>query len=228
MMKTVDAQLPLAIRRAATLETTLWSNGRGASCEVAICPESASMDNFVWRASMAQVSVDGAFSTFPGIDRTLVLLGGAGMELDLTRHVNAGSSHALREPLSTFGFEGETPPEAKLVDGPTHDFNLMVRREFATGQVAVWRGPGQFVLPDDLVLLFVVHGRVALTGVDLNDPEPIPLEACDSVKLNGIARLNLSISLPEKAVVLAVRVQMHDDDADTGAPTQGRDIGHAR
>jgi environmental stress-induced protein Ves len=213
MMKTMDAQLPLAIRRAATLETTLWSNGRGASCEVAISPEHATMDDFIWRASMAQISADLSFSTFPGIDRTLVLLGGAGMELDLSHHAAAGTSHALREPLSAFGFDGETPPEAKLVDGPTHDFNVMVRRDVANGQVVVWRGPGHFAIPDDLVLLFVVRGTAALRGVDLNDPEPIPLEACDSVKLNGAARLNLSLDIPEKTVVLAVQVQLHDDDA---------------
>ncbi|WP_347558674.1 HutD family protein [Robbsia sp. KACC 23696] len=218
MMKTVDTALPLAIRRAATLETTLWSNGRGASCEVAISPESATMDDFIWRASMAQISADVSFSTYPGIDRTLVLLGGAGMELDLTHHAAAGASHALREPLSAFGFDGATPPEAKLVDGPTHDFNLMVRRDSANGQVEVWRGPGRFTLPDDLVLLFVVRGTAALAGVDLNDPLPIPLEPCDSVKLNGVARLDLSVELPERTVVLGVRVQLHDDDnaADDG------------
>lgn len=214
MMKTVDAQLPLAIRRAATLETRLWSNGRGASCEVAISPEQATMEDFTWRASMAQISADVSFLPFPGIDRTLILLGGAGMELDLTHHVTAGTSHALREPLSAFGFDGETPPEAKLVDGPTHDFNLMVRRDIADGQVTVWRGPGHFAVPDDLVLLFVVRGTAALAGVDLNDPEPIPLEPCDSVKLNGAARLNLSLAIPEKAVVLAVQVQLRDRDDD--------------
>lgn len=213
-MKPTDGHFPIVIRRAATLEPTLWKNGRGTTCEVGICPDGASLDDFVWRASMAEIATDGAFSYFPGVDRTLVLLGGAGMELDLRPQADAQVHHALREPFTPFGFSGETPLEATLVDGPTHDFNLMVRRDVAAGEVRVWRGPGTFPLPDDLVLLFVVRGVAALEGADPGDPTPIMLDPCDSVKLNGIVKQGLSVALPANAIALAVRVRLHAEQID--------------
>ncbi len=213
-MKPTDGHLPIVIRRAATLEPTLWKNGRGTTCEVAICPDGATLDDFVWRASMAEIATDGAFSYYPGVDRTLVLLGGAGMELDLRLQPDAQIHHALREPFKPFGFSGETPLEATLVDGPTHDFNLMVRRDLAAGEVRVWRGPGNFPLPDDLVLLFVVRGVAALQGADPGDLSPIMLDPCDSVKLNGTVRQGLSVDLPANAIALAVGVRLHTEPSD--------------
>src|SRR5690606_22622178 len=39
-------------------------------------PPDAGLDAFDWRVSMATVATDGAFSAFPGIDRTLSVLQG--------------------------------------------------------------------------------------------------------------------------------------------------------
>ncbi len=44
-------------------------------------PAGAALDEFLWRVSIADVERDGPFSRFPGIDRTIVLLEGAGMRL---------------------------------------------------------------------------------------------------------------------------------------------------
>lgn len=212
-MRPTDGPLPLVIRRAATLVPTLWKNGRGTTCEIGIFPDGASLNDFVWRASMAEISIDGPFSHFPGVDRTLVLLGGAGMELDLQSRQDSEVHHALREPFSTVDFSGEAPMKATLLDGPTHDFNLMVRRDVAAGEVSAWRGPGVFPLPDDLVLLFVVRGVAALTGADPSAPVPIALDPCDSVKLSGAVKPGLAIELPANGVVLAVRVHFHENTA---------------
>ncbi|MGI4858448.1 MAG: HutD/Ves family protein, partial [Janthinobacterium lividum] len=70
------------VRRAATLAPVAWKNGGGTTSEIAVWPRAASFDAFVWRVSVAEIAQDGAFSDFPGVDRTIVLLSGAGMDLE--------------------------------------------------------------------------------------------------------------------------------------------------
>ena len=58
-----------------------WKNGGGETIEIAVFPAGASVDDFDWRISMALVATDGPFSTFSGIDRTLTILDGQGIDL---------------------------------------------------------------------------------------------------------------------------------------------------
>ena len=60
-----------------------WKNGGGETVEVIVHPEGASLSDFGWRVSMATVASDGPFSVFPGIDRTLAVLSGEGMDLSI-------------------------------------------------------------------------------------------------------------------------------------------------
>ncbi len=111
-----------------------WKNGGGHTSEIAAHPPKAGMDAFAWRVSVAEIARDGPFSAFPGVDRTLVLLSGNGMRLA------AGGEtielHARHEPVT---FAGEAAIDCVLTGGPTRDFNLMVRRDRATGSVVVVR-----------------------------------------------------------------------------------------
>ena len=58
-----------------------WKNGGGTTAEVAAFPEGSGFETFGWRISMADVASDGPFSLFPGIDRTLIVVEGDGIEL---------------------------------------------------------------------------------------------------------------------------------------------------
>ncbi len=62
---------------ASDRRITPWKNGQGWTAEVAISPEGASLDEFDWRISIAGTDHGGPFSSFPGIDRTLLILKGA-------------------------------------------------------------------------------------------------------------------------------------------------------
>jgi environmental stress-induced protein Ves len=148
--------VPLRIVRADALEATPWKNGGGVTREIAAYPQGASLDTFVWRASVADVGRAGPFSRFAGVDRTLVLLAGAGMHLTEAR----GATHALMEPLAVARFRGEAALDAQLVDGPTRDFNLMVRRDRASATLQVWKGMGQHRLDADAVLVFCALGSL--------------------------------------------------------------------
>lgn len=102
-----------------------WKNGAGLTREIACAPPGASLDDFDWRISVAEVRADGPFSAFAGIDRCIALLQGAGMRL---RSADGRVDHRLVQPCAPYAFAGEAAVEATLVDGPCTDLNVMTRR----------------------------------------------------------------------------------------------------
>ncbi|MGR7000643.1 HutD/Ves family protein [Yinghuangia aomiensis] len=70
------------------LPVTPWRNGGGETREVAAEPSADG--GFAWRVSIATIAQDGPFSAFPGVDRTITLLEGAGVHL-----VGDGLDHLL-------------------------------------------------------------------------------------------------------------------------------------
>ncbi|GAB3626478.1 Protein Ves [Pandoraea terrae] len=154
--------MQITVKRAGELIASPWKNGGGVTRELAVAPPRASLDNFVWRASVADVSASGPFSTFPGIDRVIVLLDGDGMVLAGAD----GTSHRLTTRFAPHVFPGETPIEATLTGGATRDFNLMVRRAHARGAVEIHRETTTLVVEDDTlaVLCHVLQGEWLLAG----------------------------------------------------------------
>jgi environmental stress-induced protein Ves len=185
--------------RGADLVASPWKNGGGVTREVAAYPLGAALDAFVWRVSVADVAQAGPFSRFAGIDRTLVLLSGAGMLLDEA----GGATHALREPLAIARFEGETAIDARLVDGPTRDFNLMVRRGAATGDVVVLRDEAQTQLDADVVLLFCAEGAldVSLGG----DFKASRLTANDTLRIDNARALPCDVKGEGALLAISIR-----------------------
>ena len=98
-----------------------WKNGLGWTREIVRVPDSDAWD---WRLSIAEIERDAAFSSFPGIDRELVLLHGNGLRLTF----DDGRAVDLMPPHDRLRFAGEDVVTGELVDGTTHDFNLMWRR----------------------------------------------------------------------------------------------------
>ncbi|MGG1944182.1 HutD family protein [Trinickia sp. NRRL B-1857] len=201
------SRLPLRIVRARALAATPWKNGGGMTREVAAYPVGASLDTFVWRVSVADVAQPGPFSTFAGIDRTLVLLAGAGMRLC----ERAGPTHALTEPLAVARFDGEASLHAELVDGATRDFNLMVRRDRARAELQVWRGSGVHKLDADAALVFCAHGELdvrldsAQFGARRAVSEQATLGAMDTLVLDAPRALHCDVT--GEGAALAVLLQ---------------------
>ncbi|MGC4029260.1 MAG: HutD family protein [Steroidobacteraceae bacterium] len=109
-----------------------WKNGGGETFEIAVSPPGASLDSMDWRISMAIVAADGPFSSFPGVDRTLSILEGRGMELDLgTGHGN----HVLTRKTGPLHFPADIPATARLIGGAVTDLNVMTRRSRYTHAV---------------------------------------------------------------------------------------------
>ncbi|PYE46546.1 hypothetical protein DFI02_101689 [Rhizobium sp. PP-F2F-G20b] len=101
-----------------------WKNGGGETVEIAVFPADASMETFGWRVSMASVATDGPFSVFPGVDRTLSILDGHGMVLDISGRTPV----TLTARDAPYAFPADAATEATLVDGAITDLNVMTRR----------------------------------------------------------------------------------------------------
>ena len=154
-----------------------WKNGLGWTREIVRVPD---RDDWEWRLSIAEIERDAEFSTFPGIDRELVLLSGNGLRIVF----DDGEARTLLPPHDQLRFAGECKARGELVDGTTHDFNLMWRRDRLDAQL--WRRPlvGPMLLFAEPGTSWAVH---LLSGrAEFTDGSDLPLlEAGDSVVLEA-------------------------------------------
>lgn len=109
-----------------------WRNGGGATQEIATWPADARADAFAGRVSIAAIDRDGAFSSWPGVDRTFVLLEGDGVVLS-----HDGVDVVVRALHEPYCFPGDVACDCRLVGRPARAFNLMVRRAGARGELVV-------------------------------------------------------------------------------------------
>lgn len=160
-----------------------WKNGAGWTREIHAHPAPA--PGWDWRLSIAEIEQDAPFSSFPGVDRELVLLSGNGLRL----RFDDGEVHELQPPHDRLRFAGERVVRGELLDGPTQDFNLMWRRDAIDAQL--WHRPlvGPMVVfaePGEVWALHLIAGQARFA-----DDSSLPdLAAGDTALLQaGDARL---------------------------------------
>lgn len=186
----------------AQIAAVPWKNEGGQTRELCVHPEQADFSSFIWRASVADVGSDGLFSSFDGIDRTIILLEGGGF----TMHEDAHLLHDLRECFVPYAFAGERCVRVRLHGAPTLDFNLMVRRDLATGQVLILSGQSPRNLPAETVLLYVAQGAACLVEHD---------GLQQALRCGQFARLRPGARMPElrcTAGAVVVAVCIHEKD----------------
>lgn len=98
--------------------TESWANGGGTTTLILREPDDA---DWSVRISIAKVEHDGPFSELPGTHRTLVPLD-APMTLRFPDGRELGSAR-----FGSLHFDGSPAPTGILPEGPTRDFNLMLR-----------------------------------------------------------------------------------------------------
>jgi environmental stress-induced protein Ves len=132
-----------------------WRNGAGWTREIHAESGGASGGNghWDWRLSIAEIARDAPFSAFDGVERELVLLSGNGLRL----RFDDGELRDLAPPHGRARFSGERALRGELVDGPTHDFNLMWRRDAVAADL--WHRPlvGPMVIFVDPGETWAVH-----------------------------------------------------------------------
>lgn len=120
--------------RRADLVAQPWKNGGGVTREIVSWPPGSTVSDFDWRVSIAHIASGGPFSAFPGVDRVITLLEGAGVVLQA---LDGTVRHRLDQPLVPFAFKGEVPMQADLLGQDCHDFNVMTRRSACSASVQV-------------------------------------------------------------------------------------------
>ncbi|WEX89296.1 HutD family protein [Sinorhizobium garamanticum] len=143
-----------------------WKNGGGETVEIAVSPERASLSDFDWRISMATVASDGSFSSFPGIDRTLSILEGAGMTLA----IEGRQPKLLTVADAPLSFPAEASTSATLRDGPVIDLNVMTRRGVLKHRVRRLHVEGSQSLESHAreLIVFCHRGSVTLATEGVN------------------------------------------------------------
>ena len=189
----------------AGLSPVPWKNGGGSTIEIAIGPQDAGFEDFDWRVSLATIAEDGAFSQFPGVDRTLALVEGHGMSLQID-----GEPTLISEAEPVAQFDGSSQVFAKLSRGVTTDFNVMTRSDRCYHQFGrrILSGDSRFVTRADVTVLFLAEGD----SLDLaNDNERIGLVRYDAVVLDPDHIWTLEAG---QATIFIVDVYYHSDEDD--------------
>ena len=151
--------------RLADVQPSPWRNGGGVTRELAIWPDQGL---WAWRMSVAQIDANGSFSRFDGVNRWFAVLSGAGVRLDVN-----GSVHTLSAFDPPLPFDGSATTGCTLLDGPTQDFNLMVRQ--GAGRCHMERIHGKFGAALDAPKMIAVYAIETGAAV-LFDSEELVLQ----------------------------------------------------
>jgi environmental stress-induced protein Ves len=124
-----------------------WKNQGGTTREILSWPPGADLEAFAWRVSVATIAMDGPFSAFPGVDRTITLLRGDGVRLH-----GDGLDHRLDRPGVPIGFDGAARLDCALIDSPCVVLNVMARRRLGRARVDLVRGAIDLTATNGLLL----------------------------------------------------------------------------
>lgn len=185
--------------RPADARVVAWKNGRGTTRELALWPSNASFErgDFDWRISAASVEENGPFSSFPGIERVLVVTAGAGIVLD---H-GASAPRARVERLAPYRFSGDWPTRGELVAGRVEDFNVLCRRGVVRAEVEVLREAGALHgASTGQVFLHLLAGELRLRSA----AREWRLASAESLWVRG--RMKLFLDSPAPFVAMAVHL----------------------
>lgn len=178
-----------------------WKNGGGSTLELLQDP--APDGGFNWRLSIADVAAPGPFSSFPGIDRQIMLVAGNGMVLSF-----AGEAPpvVISKPLRPHAFQGEWATDCRLIEGAIQDFNVMVRRDWGRAAVNGFdlvAGQKLTLAVAPLTLLHLFTGEAEASGESLKDGDTLRLES-DTTETTTLA-----INSP-KARIVIISLKAHE------------------
>lgn len=181
-----------------------WKNGLGMTTEIAVSPMDAALHGkpFDWRMSLANVEKDCEFSRFPGYDRSIMLIEGAGMELSF----DSTPSQRIDQRYEPFRFNGGWQTRCRLLDGRVRDFNVMSRREIFTHTCEVFASPSPIHLEphSESVLIYCLNGGFHLEGsqqkqIEMNRGQTLILDK--RADLPGYKNLQISGSSKDMIMV---------------------------
>ncbi|WP_458789841.1 HutD/Ves family protein [Yoonia sp. MH D7] len=191
----------MKILRYNELTDVPWKNGGGTTRNIATGQHGAQM---VWRISRADVTQDGPFSNFAGLERILTVVSDGHMILDYA----GGALQAL--PWQPVRFDGDLPVCARLTNGSITDLNLMFDPTLCIAEVVVHQGPITFDLTPPstgITALHVLDGRPAFGQNHLHTGDTAFLQSDSRIVLaKGDAVLEIAIEYLDqsRAITLCI------------------------
>lgn len=178
----------LTVLRAADYPRMPWKNGGGSTEEISR-DAGAGLDSFGWRLSIADIDESGGFSLFPGYQRIITVLQGAGMTLAI--------DGTLTEPLlpgDPFAFRGDSSVSCTLLEGAIRDFNLIYApdRYRASLQWLDVLKPQRLFSSASTLLLFSAAEQMA---ANMAEHPPQLVEKHDCLQLDNVSGALLEVVL---------------------------------
>lgn len=152
-----------------------WANGAGSTKVILREPDDA---NWRVRISVATVEHEGPFSELPGTRRTLV-------PLDAPMVLRFADGHAARTArLGRLCFDGSPAPTGLLPEGPTRDFNLMLRGD-ARGEAIPRTLVDSMMLPNEPSLRWLVYLDSGHATIKVGAGAGLPLNPRDAAMVSS-------------------------------------------
>ncbi|MBY0552916.1 HutD family protein [bacterium] len=145
-----------------------WKNGNGITTQICIEPTTASLEqnNFTYRLSSASVEKDGDFSLFPGKNRILVPIQGAGFYLNDDEY----------EKFEVAQFSGDEKIHCSLFKGPVLDFGIIYNPKKIKAQARILnlKSDLSFSLePENEYFITVLDGAISFNASTLGQLETL-------------------------------------------------------
>jgi hypothetical protein len=186
------------IIRAEDLAVVPWKNGGGVTTEIAAGAPRADDQDWTWRVSVADVAASGPFSEFPGIDRTIAVIEGNGMDLqfDDGRMVPL----ELNQPAD---FDGGDAVTGILRDDAIRDFNVMVDRRYYSTRLDIAQKMETVpcrLSAGSVLLIHVLNGACAVACGGQDDP----LGPDESAIFEGVAQVSVSVRAGARVAIVTL------------------------
>ena len=144
-----------------------WKNGKGITHEIA---KSCDENGIIWRLSLAKITQDGPFSTFPNLSRISIVISGEGMRL-IETNTDAKVLALLHKPTL---FSGDQPIEAQLINGPVQNFNIIYDPTKTKSTVHILKGPESNKLSTKngkKIAIYCLSGTLTINQKNINQHE---------------------------------------------------------
>ena len=112
-----------------------WLNGAGLTRQIAIYPSGATMLDFVWRISVANIESNTVYSNFAHTNRLQMLLSGDGIVLTLPHKVCV-----LNQQYQYIDFSGDDIASCYLLKHPCQVLNIMTQGNVEPPKISVLHG----------------------------------------------------------------------------------------
>lgn len=190
-----NAEPPFTLLTPQDYATVPWKNGKGVTHDVMLLPEGSGHDDFDIRISLAPITEEGPFSSFPGIDRRITRLSTERLSL-----VFGDGREVPLERLVPLAFDSALAPVSRLPDGAARVINVMTRRGVYASELEVVRD-GRRTVPGGTghTVVFCVEGRMEAGGREIAAGQTLHLRDSSPVEIEILGTALIARIVPVRA-----------------------------